>query len=107
VKVQGDSQVLDRQVVDADGRRLGRIVAVGSAPDDSYNAAWFVLRLRRWRRRLRAVPADRATWRAGGDICVPFSRDVVLASPALTDADLDNRRSRSGLEAFYEPAALS
>jgi hypothetical protein len=36
VKIQGESQVLDRSVIDADGRRLGRIIPVECTQDDSY-----------------------------------------------------------------------
>jgi hypothetical protein len=81
VKIQGESQVLDRPDVDADGRGLGRVIAVKCAPDDPYTVEWFVLRLRGWRRGRRAVPAARADWRAGGGLRVSFARDVVLASP--------------------------
>ena len=62
MKIQGESQVLGLPVSNRDGRRLGRIVAVDCAPQDSYTAVWFVLRLRGWRRGLRAVPAEHARW---------------------------------------------
>jgi len=107
VKIQGESQVLDRPVVDAGGRGLGRVIAVKCAPEDPYTVEWFVLRLRGWRRGRRAVPAARADWRAGGGLRVSFARDVVLASPALPSPGLDSAGSRAAVQAFYAPVSAA
>jgi hypothetical protein len=106
VKIQGEGQVLGLPVADVDGRRLGRIVAVDCAPQDSYMAVWFVLRLRGWRRALRAVPAQRARWYTGGGLEVPVRREVVFASPALAAAALDTR-SRIAVADYYLHALVS
>jgi len=71
VKIQGESQVLGLPASDCDGRRLGRIVAVDCAPQDSYTAVWFVLRLRGWRRGLRAVPSILAAPAASASLHLP------------------------------------
>ena len=102
MKIQGENQVLGMPVSDTDGRRLGRVVALDCAPDP-YTAAWFVLRLRGWRRRLRAVPAQHAQWGCGVELRVPYRRDQVLASPALAAEQRDAAGSHREVEAFYAP----
>jgi len=100
VKIQGENQLLGLPVADCNGRRLGRILAVDCAPEDSYTAVWFVLRLRGWRRGLRAVPAERARWSAERGLDVPVRREAVLASPAPAAAELD-ARSRLAIADYY------
>jgi hypothetical protein len=98
VKIQSESQLLQLAVADADCRCLGRVVAVDCSPDP-HTAAWFVLRLPGWPRRLRAVLAQHA--QAPAPACrVPYHRAQVLASPALTADRLDTGSS-AGVEAFY------
>jgi hypothetical protein len=106
VKIQGETQLLHRPVIDVRGRRLGRVLWVNCAPD-SYTAAWLVLRVPGWPRRLRAVPADRAQWSGGHALQVPYARHQVLASPPL-EADPCGGHYVLGLaEAFYVSAHAS
>jgi hypothetical protein len=103
VRIQGERQVLDWPVRDGAGRRLGRVVGVECDPDP-YTAAWLLLRLPGWPRRLRAVPASGANWQPGGPLSVAYRREVVLASPAPS-----RHAQRTGfvgreLEQFYRSA---
>jgi len=100
VKIQDASQVLGIPVADVDGRRLGRIVAVDCTPEP-YTAAWFVLRLRGWRLRLRAVLAHDVDWSIGPGLRVPYRRAQILASPTTPGDGLQDLARRGAIEAFY------
>jgi hypothetical protein len=106
VKIQGKDQLRGMVATDERGRRLGRVVAVGCG-DDPYTAEWFALRLRGWRRRVRAVPAGCAHWSAhgsGGGVQVPYSQAQILTSPALSPEhvdDSDDLCDRADTAAYY------
>lgn len=92
MKIQGEAQLIDVGVRDRNRRSVGRVVAVVCGPDP-YTARWLVMRLR-WRRTRRAVPAEGAAWCTGGDIQLPYTRSVIIASPAVVTGGgtADHRR---------------
>ena len=102
MKIQWESHLLGMPVVDADGRRLGR-VAAGYCTPDPYLVVWFVLRLPGVRRRWRPVPAEGARGNTGAvtGLWVPYRREQVLASPVVDLDSLGTARCRSEVEAFY------
>jgi hypothetical protein len=97
VKIQSEAQLIDVGVRDPNGHLVGRIAGVVCGPDP-YTPRWLVVRLR-WRRARRAVPAALAVWQADAGVQVPFTRERIIASPALAGHDLggDHRR----MDAYY------
>jgi hypothetical protein len=105
VKIRWETHLLGMPVVDADGRRLGRVAAAYCTPAP-YLVVWLVVRLPGVRRRWRAVPAEgahRITGAATG-LWVPYRREQVLASPVVDLDSLDSARRRAEVGAFYSRA---
>lgn len=106
MEIEWESRLLGVRVVDRDGHRLGRIAAAYYIPNP-FTAVWFVLRLPGLRGRWRAVPARRAFWTdsAQTSVCVPYRRELVLASPVVDENSLDAVRRRGEVELFYASAS--
>ncbi len=101
MKIQAESQLIDVEVRDPDGRPVGRIAAVVCGPDP-YTVRWLLVRLR-WRRARRAVPAGAAVWNSGTGVQVPFTRAHIAASAAVSAGK--STADRHGADDYY--AALT
>jgi hypothetical protein len=100
VKIQSVGHLIGRPASSQDGHQLGRIVAVDCAPDDPYDAMWFVIRRGRLRAHLRAVPTEEASWGSDG-LVVAFTRGMVMHSPALDGHGLSDAGARTAATAYY------
>jgi hypothetical protein len=106
VKIEWETHLFGMPVVDQDGHRLGRIAAAYCTPDPD-TAVWFVVRLPGLRGRWRAVPAQQAHWddSVRTSVCVPYRRELVLASPVVDENSLDTAGCRDEVELFYASVA--
>jgi hypothetical protein len=100
VKIQSVGHLMGQRVASQDGHQLGRVAAVVCAPDDPYDAIWFVIRRGWLRAQLRAVPAQEADCRSDA-LVVPFTRDRVKHSPALDRHGLSDATARTMAAAYY------
>jgi hypothetical protein len=97
MRVQSCEQLMRQPLLDVHGRRVGIVVAAACPDANPYEASWVLVRLRgRWRRRLRVVPLQEATFADSGGLQVPYRRALITGSESarphgLADADLLNR----------------
>jgi sporulation protein YlmC with PRC-barrel domain len=94
--------VMGDHVVDAEGRRIGKLTQIALEPN-TYRAEWLVVKTSLFGR-TRLVPIESAV-EQGDTIRVPFSRDTVLNAPVpevpLTPAPTEC----TALEDYYQHAA--
>jgi hypothetical protein len=101
MKIQSINQVIGLPVATLDGHTPARVVGVECAPDNSYDAVWFVVRRGWLRARLRAVPAEQAELSADRTVKVPFTRATIMASPPLHIHGLADANARTLAAEYY------
>jgi hypothetical protein len=119
MNVQWQTQLRGRQVVDEDGRRLGRLAtAYGNCTPDLYNVVWLVVRLPGIRPRWRAMPAEQTCGTPASQVCAcrfgasrygpaqPSTRTPSTSPPAAATSNSSTRR-RTGASTTNDGSTLA